>query len=87
MTKEQKEYPIDPRGLDDILWELLLKEHDVYDHIEGGKKVRTEWLKQWFISLKSKLLEPKYTPHEQAKEGPQKTEKATGIIGKKRTNY
>lgn len=87
MAKEQKEYPIDPRSLDDILWELLLKEHDLFDTVQEGNRMKSDWLKQWFLDLKSKLLEPKYAPHEQAKESPQKTEKATGITGKKRTNY
>lgn len=86
MAKEQKEYPKDPRHLDEILWELLIREHNVFDEIQDGKGKRSDWLKKWFGDLKSKLLEPNFS-YEQAKESPQETEKTTRIKGKKRTDY
>jgi hypothetical protein len=84
--KSEKEYPKDPRNLDEILWILQLKEHDIFDQVEEGKPKRSDWLKQWFKDLKSKLLEPNFS-YEQTKESPQETEKTTGIKAKKRNDY
>lgn len=92
MSKSQKEYPKDPRHIDEILWLLLLKEHDVFDKLQDGKPGKSDWLKQWFKDLKSKLIEPNFSYEPQKTTSPPKKEQeeikpTTGISGKKRTYY